>query len=328
MAVSMIETHWSWVYFADGQAFKRKKPVRRPEQDLSVPAARLAACREEVRLNARLAPDVYLGVIAVGPGGRLECVPDEAVAQPGPAIEWLVWMRRLPAVRMLDRRIAAGRVRPGDLDALVAMLVAFYRSAALPCPDGAAYLTGFERELTEAHRLLAAPDGLVPGAAEVIRRTGEALREGRAALLERIARQGLVDGHGDLRPEHVCLLRPPAVIDCLDFSAGLRRMDPFDELAFLTLECDRLGARWVGLRVLDGCAVELGAPPSALLHLYTALRAVVRARLAIGHRLDPRPRTPWRWPLQAADYLRRAGAALDALARGEPFSVPPPGRSR
>jgi len=323
-AVSMRETHLSWVFFADGHVLKRKKPVCRPFLDLSMPAARRAACLEEVRLNERLAPGVYRGVIAVVRcGDGLSLVHGDGVEQPDRAIDWLVWMRRLPAERMLDRLIADDRVAPDDLDALVEVLVGFYRSAAIRPPEPGPYLDRFERELSDSAALLAMPRWRLTGARAVIDRVGEALRDCRPALLERLAQGRVVDGHGDLRPEHVCLVRPPRVIDCLEFSAPLRQLDPFDELAFLALECERAGARWVGLRVIDGCAAALGAPPPALLHLYTAFRAVVRARLALAHLLDARPRTPRRWPRQAADYLRRAAAALDGLAGGDPFSTAP-----
>ena len=68
-------------------------------------------------------------------------------------------------------------------------------------------------------------------------------------LLEARAAQGrIVEGHGDLRPEHVFLDGEPQVIDCLEFDRDLRLLDPVDELAFLGLECERLGATWIGER--------------------------------------------------------------------------------
>jgi aminoglycoside phosphotransferase family enzyme len=127
----------------------------------------------------------------------------------------------------------------------------------------------------------------------------------------------LVECHGDLRPEHVCLVDPPVVIDCLEFDPALRQLDPFEELAFLGLECTVLAARWVGPRLTARCARALGdAPPAALLDLYVACRAVLRARLSLAHLLEPDPRTPEKWLPLGRRYLDLARAALDHLAEG------------
>jgi len=149
------------------------------------------------------------------------------------------------------------------------------------------------------------------------------LRWHHEVLGQRAAARRLVDGHGDLRPGHVFLLQPPIVIDCLEFNPALRQVDPFDELAFLGLECEMAGAAWIGPRLSTACAEALDDHPDpALLHLYKAQRGVLRARLAMAHLLDPQPRTPLVWPPLAARYLDRASAALDALSaatlRGTP----------
>ncbi|HSM22435.1 MAG TPA: hypothetical protein VK876_09530, partial [Rubrivivax sp.] len=129
----------------------------------------------------------------------------------------------------------------------------------------------------------------------------------------------VVDGHGDLRPEHVCLQQPPVVIDALEFNAALRAVDPFDELTFLGLECEMAGAAWIGPRVMAVCAATLGhAPPAALLHLYTAYRAQLRARLALAHLLEPQPRTPLKWAPLAQRYLQRSEAALEQACSAAP----------
>jgi aminoglycoside phosphotransferase family enzyme len=143
------------------------------------------------------------------------------------------------------------------------------------------------------------------------------MRAAHAALLGARADSGHVrEGHGDLRPEHVALDGTPIVIDCLEFSAMLREVDPFDELAFLGLECRILGAAWIEPRLIAQLARELDDSPSPIvLALYTAHRALLRARLSAAHLLDPHPRTPGRWLPQAARYLAQARAALSALDR-------------
>jgi aminoglycoside phosphotransferase family enzyme len=317
LPVDAIETHMSWVFLVGDQALKLKKPVRSPVLDFSTPTAREAQCREEVRLNSRLAPGVYHGLMALlWHDGRFWLMPEAQLTDRRDVVDWLVWMRRLPAERMLDRAIAAGWVQPTDIDALVAVLAAFYRSATPVAPDPDASLAQFRHEHAINRALLLQPQLRVDGAADALERFAQALQRHRPLLRRRSTDMRIVDGHGDLRPEHVCLLAVPVVIDCLEFNASLRQVDPFDELSFLALECALAGAPWIGPRLIEGVATALGdAPPTALLQLYTASRALLRARLSAAHLLDARPRTPQRWLPQAQRYVAAAAAALDALDR-------------
>ena len=313
-AVETIETHMSWVFVVGEHVVKLKKPVRYPFLDFSTPAAREACCREEVRLNSRLAPGVYRGVMALQSRvGRLEVVPEAEADAHATTIDWLVWMHRLPRERMLDRAIAAGRVTTQDIDALAAVLIAFYRGVAVVELDAGEYIARFEREQALQRELLLRPGFAVDAAALVLDRFDMALQRHGEALGARAAQRHIVDGHGDLRPEHVCLLRPPVVIDCLEFNAALRQVDPLDELAFLALECQLAGAAWIGPRLMAAYGGGLDdQPDAALLALYTAYRALLRARLAVAHLLEPQPRSPDRWLPLARRYIERALAALDA----------------
>lgn len=124
----------------------------------------------------------------------------------------------------------------------------------------------------------------------------------------------IVEGHGDLRPGHICLSEPPVIIDCLEFNRALRLLDPFEELADLAAECERLGASWIGDILVDRCIAELGnRPPERLLAFYTAYRACQRARLAIRHLLDAEVREPEKWPPLARTYLEIADRACVTL---------------
>ena len=101
-----IETHMSWVFLSGARAYKLKKPLHYRYIDNTTIGKRRAACLEEIRLNRRLAPDVYLGVVplVVDKAGAL------AFGDGGAVVDWMVEMRRLPADRMLDRRLVAGTV--------------------------------------------------------------------------------------------------------------------------------------------------------------------------------------------------------------------------
>lgn len=313
-SVETIETHMSWLFVAGEQVLKLKKPVRYPFLDFSTPAAREASCREEVRLNSRLAPDVYRGLMALQwREGRLRLAPEAAADPRAATVDWLVWMRRLPRERMLDRQIAQASVTEADIDVLVGVLAAFYRRATAIEVDPDEYIARLAREQATNCALLLQP-GLQPDSvATTLDRFDAALRRHAGALRARAAHGHIVDGHGDLRPEHVCLLQPPVVIDCLEFNAALRQVDPLDELAFLALECELAGAAWIGPRLIDGCAAALGERPDRhLMALYTAYRALLRARLALAHLLEPQPRAPERWQPLARRYMARARVALDA----------------
>lgn len=310
-AVEAVETHMSWVFLVGDLAYKLKKPVRFAFLDFSTLAAREADCRAELRLNRRLAPDVYLRL------ATLNASPDGGLALDGAGaiVDWLVVMRRLPAERMLDRLLAEGAVAATDIDRLGVVLADFYRAAARPAVAPGEYRRRLEAELgvnrdVLTRRRFAVDHGRVP---ELLTRMEAALRDGGALLEARAAQGRLVDGHGDLRPEHVCLAGRIAIFDCLEFSDALRTVDPVDELAYLGVESALLGAHWLGPKLFVGVMRDLGEPPPwALFHLHTARRAFLRARLALAHLLDAQPRLPHKWEPLATRYLALASQALDA----------------
>ena len=319
LQVLSLETHMSWVFLVGEQVFKLKKPVRFPFLDFSTLAAREHFCREELRLNARLAPGVYRGLMALQwCDGMFSLVPESGLQTgfkaPGETVDWLVCMRRLPANRMLDHLMTHKQVGTEDVDAITHLLSHFYREAPAVLVSPTDYLSRFQCEQASTREVLLRPQFQLPQAALAINRLGMALATGAELLHERARQHRVLDGHGDLRPEHICLLHPPVAIDCLEFNPQLRQVDPFDELAYLALECAVAGSPWVGEQLLKGCAAALhDHPAAALIHLYTAHRALLRARLAMAHLLDATPRTPSRWAPQATVYIAHALVALDAF---------------
>jgi aminoglycoside phosphotransferase family enzyme len=313
--VQTMETHMSWLVLGPERVLKLKKPVRYPFLDFSTLALREANAREELRLNRRLAPWVYLGLLALQWDGHDFClVPEERLPASGRTIDWLVSMQRLPNERMLDRMLGTGQATPADIDALAAVLVPFYRHAPRVDITAEEYFSRLRRERAIDRDVLLNPRFELPGAATTLDRLDAALATHEVEIADRVRAHRLVEGHGDLRPEHVCLLDPPVVIDCLEFNAGMRQVDPFEELVFLGLECEMLGAPWVAERLVERCAEALDDRPSAtVLQLYVAQRALRRARLALAHLLEPAPRTPEKWLLLAQRYVARIATALDAV---------------
>jgi aminoglycoside phosphotransferase family enzyme len=229
-------------------------------------------------------------------------------------------MRRLPADRMLDALVRAGNVRAEDLAALVARLCAFYRDARrveLRPSDYreelASSLAGHRDELVRPCYALdvARLDRIAQRQFDVLAQT--------ELFDTRVREQRIVEGHGDLRPEHVCFEAEPQIIDCLEFSRRLRTLDALDELGFLALECERLGAPDVGATILAAYRAQSDDPsPPPLLHFYQSYRAIVRATLAVRHLEGPGPVDTAKWIGRANAYLALAAAHIErARARGD-----------
>lgn len=308
-AVELVETHWSWVFLTDRHAYKLKKPVRSRYFDFTTIAARRRNCEEEIRLNRRLAADVYLQIVPLGhDGDRL------ALGHDGGAVEWLVKMRRLPADRALQHLVEARHVGDADVARLARRLIDFYAGAPRVPTAPDAYLDAFASGIAESLATLSIDSYGLPAAAvsNGVAAVRHLLEGCRSALTARAESGRIVEAHGDLRPEHIYLLDDgPRIVDCLEFALALRALDPLDELCFLSLECARLGDPATGSAVLEQFQRDSGdAAPAGLIAFYTAYRALVRARLAIQHLEDGPPDLAGKWRSRAADYLDRIAGLL------------------
>jgi uncharacterized protein len=307
-SVEVIETHLAWVFLAGERAYKLKKPVRREYLDFSTPAMRRAGAEAEVRLNRRLAPGVYLGVRPL----RRTDDGSLSLGESGQPVDWLVEMRRLPASREMPAMIAAGKLGADDIARVAERLVAFYRALPPANVTPEAHVARFSTEQGISERVLADPElGLAADEAAAVQAAWkDSFPTAQPLLTARVRSGRIVEGHGDMRPEHVFLTEPPVVIDCLDFSAELRLVDPFDEIVFLGMECARLGADWVWPALHAELARGLGDwPPPALLAFYWRYRAFLRARLTLVHLADPAVRTPEKWLPLTRRYLALATEA-------------------
>ncbi len=307
-SVERRETHMSWVFMAGDRVYKLKKPVRFPYLDFSTLERREAACRAELRLNARLAPDIYLGVAPL-----TRAAQGLAIAGDGPIVDWLVVMRRLDENDTLEQAIAARKLGERSLSLLAGVLIDFYRHASPVFISAETHLADWRESIDYNRRILldarsGMPSGLV---SRIDRAQRRFLAEHPNLLRRRVRERRIVDGHGDLRPEHIFIDDKIRIIDSLEFSARLRANDPFDEIAFLGVECERLGMRWAGDYLKNRLLRAFGdGIPDALFRFYRCHRATLRARLSIAHLLEPNPRAPEKWPRQCRSYL--SIAARDA----------------
>jgi aminoglycoside phosphotransferase family enzyme len=309
--VSRKETHMSWVFLAGDTVYKLKKPVRFPYLDFSTLDRRKQACLAELTVNRRLAPGIYRGVVplTVSSGGL-------AIAGDGVIVDWLVVMRRLADEDMLDRKLTSGHLEVRDLDRLAATLARFYRHAARVPVSPAVHLSRWRAKLAENRQaLFAGRFGLDAGELSFIDRAQRMfLHRNADRLRRRVIEHAIVDGHGDLRPEHISLASPIAIIDGLEFNPAFRVCDPFDELASLAVECEHAGAGWVGRYLIRRTGRLLReSPGDDLLAFYGCYRATLRARLSIAHLIDPDCRTPEKWPRLAMRYLAMAGRQAQLL---------------
>ncbi len=271
----VVETHVSTVALIGDRAYKLLKPVTNAFLDFSTVERRLVAVDQEIELNRRLAPDVYLGSADVVEDGRV--------------VDRFIVMRRMPAERRLPELVTSGELQP-CLRA-VARLLATFHQAQEPLVD-AGSIAGAEAVLGNWRGNFAylddLPDGLLPpGEADRVRELAERFLRHRGALFDRRVEEGFVrDGHGDLTAQDIfCLPDGPRVLDCLAFDPGLRIGDVLSDIGFLAMDLHRLAG--VGAaRDLIGWYCEFSGEhhPASLAHHYVAYRANVRAKVeAIRH---------------------------------------------
>lgn len=311
MRVDVVETHMSRVFLTDRHAFKMKKPVRTRYVDLRTVRARQCNCIDEVRLNRRLAAGVYFGAVPL----LSDSAGNLSFSHGDQAVEWLVMMRRLPAARMLDRLIVAGSAGRAEIAGVVARMCSYYRRCRPLAIAPSDYRARFADGIREMHADLSdSRYGLSPALVDDAFACQRTLLANQALFDERVYDGRIVEGHGDLRPEHVCLETVPQVIDCLDFSRTLRTLDTADELAFLALECERLGSASLSDIVLsEYCSQSGDTPPDALMCFYRSYRACVRAMLALRHLDDAAPLRD-KWLSRARAYLALAARADNSVA--------------
>ena len=311
----VVETHISTLVFMGDRAYKFKKPVKFGFLDFSTPQLRRVACHNEVVLNRRLAPDVYLGIAEqLDEHGRPDCA---------------VVMRRMDPRRRLGSLVVAGAAEVDDrLVELAGVVAGFHRhaerSAAIDADATAAVI---RKEWDAGADEMAEFVGPVldPVVFDAVVRRYRQFLDGRTALFDARIDAGYVcDGHGDLQAEDVfCTPDGPQVLDCIEFDSHLRHCDVLADVAFMAMDLERLGNRPAGDRFVASWASALGgsalggsAVHPALLHHYIAERAFVRAKVACLRHGQQSPGSPEATGTATAarDLLAMCAAHLEAAA--------------
>jgi aminoglycoside phosphotransferase family enzyme/predicted kinase len=311
--VELVTTHISWVFLTDHDVWKLKRPVDYGFLDYTTLERRHHACEEEVRLNERLAPGVYLGVVPVrlGPAGP-------ALTGDGPIVDYAVHMRRLADTASAEALLRAGALEHDHLWLVAGVLARFYAEAAATPRYGSVAL--IEANLAENFEQARPFVGRFLGAA-----TLDAVRAWQVGFLARhrdrfaarIDRHRVREGHGDLRLEHVYVEEGRAlIIDCIEFNERFRMGDVASDVAFLAMELEARGrpdlaGSFLGRFALESDDYDL----YDVVDFYLSYRAWVRGKVSAFLAADPS--TP-------PDKARRKAEEAQALfARAERYTRPP-----
>lgn len=289
--IEHIQTHISHVFLAGGYAYKLKKSVDLGFLDFSSLESRVHFCREELRLNQRLAPEVYLDLwgLVEGPGGPRLTPLDQAGAG---LLEPCVRMAEMPQDRLMSRLLARGEVAEADVRALAALLAGFYRRAeAGPHVEEFGRPSAIAFNVEENFRETADYQevSVAPGRWRAIRDYSLEFLRARRGLFERRVAEGYIkDGHGDLHAGNIVLPAggPPIVFDCIEFNQRFRFQDVACDLGFLAMDLDFHGRPDLSAALVEEYVAQSGdAGLTEVLGFYKCYRAVVRAKIH-GFMLD------------------------------------------
>ncbi len=285
-ALEYVETHISRLYFTPTRVYKLKKPIQLPFLDYRSLEQRKFFSEEELRLNGRLAPEVYLRVAPL----RRDAQGRVRLDGEGETIDWAVEMVRLPARNMLEAVLERGEVDNELMRRIAEFLSEFHGR----CERSETIASFGEFEVVERNALdnftTLAEHAEGRGVDVLSQRMLEFLRERavrelerlRPAIARRVAEGRVCDGHGDLHSSNVCLTsRGIVAYDCLEFSAAFRCADTACDLAFLAMDLDFRGFRGFSGVLAREYATRANDPELLeVLPFYKAYRALVRAKVA------------------------------------------------
>ena len=302
--VTVTGTHMSWVFMVNGFVYKMKKPVKYSMFDHRTLRSRLKNSKEEIRLNQTLAPGIYLGVVPLTvKQGKLQ------IDGAGEMVECLVKMKRIPHTCMLDYQVANASWDENKLRTAAKMLVGFYKNSTAPSTGFHQYFKKLENAILSNKEWLLNPQYELPHVLVKEISAGQLayLYSHRKLLEERVKAGCIIETHGDLKPEHICLGSEPVIIDRLEFSKELRIMDVAEELSFLSMECEALGDARPGKIIFEEYISTTGDNvPLSLIIFFKIKKAMTRAYLVARHVEEKAYRDDPKWLNKANTYLSLA----------------------
>lgn len=293
--IRVAETHISWVLLAGDFAYKVKKPVDFGFLDFSTLERRRFFCDEELRLNRRHAPDLYLTALPIT--GRPQ---QPRMGGTGAALEYAVQMRRFDDALLFDRLASEDRLLPQHIDRLAETLAAFHARIARATPGDTHGLPDHQRQAAELNFSKIGP--LLDDSGDLAKLdTLQAWSRSEYARLESLMRRRKREGcirecHGDLHLANIVLIdERPTLFDGIEFNEDLRWIDVQSELAFVAMDLEVHGASTLAWRLLNRYLEITGDYAGmVLLGYFRSYRAMVRAKIALLSRAqteDPARRT-------------------------------------
>lgn len=275
--VELVQTHISWLLLASDFAYKIKKPVRLPFLDFSTLTQRQRSCQDELRLNRRFAPDLYLDVV-----GIFNTPQDPRFAGQGAPIEYAVKMRRFDESGRMDRVCARGELEPRHLSDLADTLVAFHATAAV-APPASRFGSAQQIGTPVRQNFEALPMPGLQARLTALRAWTETQFKQLTPLFEARQRAGWVrECHGDLHLANLVLIdQKVRMFDCIEFSEELRWIDVASEVAFTYVDLLAHGQPGLATWFVNEVLSRSGDYEAALvLRFYAVYRALVRAKVA------------------------------------------------
>jgi uncharacterized protein len=286
-SVRLVQTHVSFIFITDNFVYKIKKPVDFGFLNFTTIDRRRFYCNEEVRLNRRLCPDTYLGVVAVR-----ETLSGATFCEDGDIIDYAVKMKRLPDGLMLDRLLAEGRVTEHDIRKIARAIANFHLAAERGGGiDEYGSVSGIRRNWEEnfqqSGRLIGI--SLAETDLEIIRKhVSSFISENEAIFAERVNLGFIRDCDGDIHMENICLSDPVCIFDCIEFNDRFRYTDTAADIAFFLMDLDFHGKSAFSAPFLDEyCTMTGDKGVSLVLEFYKIYRAFVRGKVESLKLIDP-----------------------------------------
>ena len=308
----MKETHMSFLFLTALHVYKMKKPVKYDLADFRTLEARRFNCMEELRLNKRLAEEIYLEVLPLSLtiDGKLK------LGGTGKAVDWLVKMKRLDEEQMLDFALKNNSLNEKYLNKAISKLSEFYKNSAAAEENPEKYLKKIKEKITANQKELLDPDFdfSQQQLEEIFSMQYSYLKKESAVFKERVLKGKVIEAHGDLKPEHVCLKEEPLIIDCLEFNKDLRILDTAEELSFLAIECELLGNENLGEMFFQIYRrITKDEVQESLINFYKSIQASQRTRFAIWHIKEDRYKSDPKWKKRAQNFLDLAQKYAERL---------------
>ncbi|WP_257668809.1 hypothetical protein [Parapedobacter tibetensis] len=304
---ALIETHISWVILTDQYAYKIKKSIQVTFLDFSSLEKRKYYCEQELILNKRLAPQMYLNVIPIFKKGNTVSLNQ----QEGEVIDYAVFMKRMDMAKEMDKLLKENNVDKHLIKNLAAKISAFHLQATVVKKKTEIdSQQGLFNDLSTVQPFVRKHlgDHYAAIIQHAIKKSDNFLSNYRAYLAERSLQGYVRDLHGDLHTSNIFLCEDPVIFDCIEFSDELRQIDVLDEIAFLCMDLEAYGrpdlSEYFYQNYLQYSEMKITKEARLLFNYYKCHRANIRAKVHTLYAIETADKTILTQRLQAVStYL-------------------------